>query len=251
MSPFAKFREAASRVGHGNAWLLAASRLLALLFGQRVRIFKYYFMAQPIAGMGTARPRGGTFDLRWVHDGCPLFSQIERPSSVISARFTQGARCLAAVANESELAGFLWFTVGPYEEDEVRARFCPEPIGGSAWDFDVWVLPRYRMGRLLSYLWGVAGAQLTDEGVGQTLSRISAFNAESLASHRRMGGRVVGEAVFLCVGRWQLTKCSLAPKWHLSWRDDQRPEIHVGAERHDHEQRVGIPGAANFVGDKE
>ena len=104
---------------------------------------------------------------------------------MISARFAQGARCLAAVTNESELAGFLWFTVGPYEEDEVRARFCPEPSGASAWDFDVWVLPRYRMGRLLSYLWGVAGAQLTAEGVGQTVSRISAFNAESLASHRR------------------------------------------------------------------
>ena len=228
MSPLAKFRQAARSFGRANACLLAASRLLDLLFGQRVRIFKYYFMAQPIAGMGTARPRGGTFDLRWVHDGWPLFSQIERPSSVISARFAQGARCLAAVTNESELAGFLWFTVGPYEEDEVRARFCPEPSGASAWDFDVWVLPRYRMGRLLSYLWGVAGAQLTAEGVGQTVSRISAFNAESLASHRRMGGRVVGEAVFFCAGRWQLTKCSLAPKWHLSWREDQRPEIHAG-----------------------
>jgi len=224
---FAKFRDAARKVGFGNACLLAASRLLPRVFGERVRIFKYYFMAQPIAGLGSARPRAGTFELRWVEEGWPLFAQIERPPCVISARYGQGARCLAAVANGSELAGFLWFTVGPYDEDEVRARFCPEPTGAAAWDFDVWVLPRYRMGRLLSYLWGVAAAELTGKGVRQTISRISAFNTDSLSSHTRMGGQIVGQAVFFCAGRWQLSKSSLAPRWHLSWREDQRPEFHV------------------------
>jgi hypothetical protein len=229
MTLLAKFRDAARQLGYGNACLLAASRLLPRLFGERVRIFKYYFMAQPIAGLGGASPRPGVFELRWVEDGWPLFSQIERPSAVISARYAQGARCLAALARESELAGFLWFTVGPYEEDEVRARFCPEPDGATAWDFDVWVLPRYRMGRLLSYLWGVAAGELKGKGVEQTISRISAFNAESLASHRRMGGRIVGRAMFICAGRLQLAKSSLAPKWHLSWREDQRPEFHIGS----------------------
>jgi hypothetical protein len=154
---------------------------------------------------------------------------VERPASVIASRFAQGARCLAAIAEGSHLAGFLWFVVGPYDEDEVRVRFVPGPQGAAAWDFDVSIQPRYRMGRLFSYLWHRAGLELAALGVRHTVSRVSAFNAASIASHRRLGSCVVGGAFFVCVGRWQLMKSSVAPKWHLSWRDDQRPVITVAA----------------------
>ena len=100
---------------------------------------------------------------------------------------------------------------------------CPEPQGRAAWDFDVMVMPEYRMGRLFSYLWGRANAELRAGGVEHTMSRISAFNAASLAAHQRLGARVVGSASFLCVGRWQLMRTSLSPRWHFSWRPESRP----------------------------
>src|SRR5207249_3151072 len=140
--------------------LFAASRLLDALFAGRLRIVKYYFMAQQIGPPGPTAARSGSFSLVWVDVGCPLFSQVDRPPAVIASRFAQGARCLAAIAEGTQLAGFLWIVVGPYEEDEVRARFCPRPAGAAAWDFDVTIMPRYRMGRLFSYLWHCAGAEL-------------------------------------------------------------------------------------------
>ncbi|MCC6198362.1 MAG: GNAT family N-acetyltransferase, partial [Burkholderiales bacterium] len=157
-----------------------------------------------------------------------LLREADRPAEVIAARFAQGARCLAA-AKQGRLAGFLWFVVGPYEEDEVRARFVPEPAGAASWDFDVMVLPQYRMGRLFSYLWTRANAELAKAGVRHTMSRISAFNAGSLASHQRLGATIAGSALFVCAGRLQVMRSSLRPHWHVSWRPDQRPVLIVAA----------------------
>jgi hypothetical protein len=66
-------------------------------------------------------------------------------------------------------------------------------------------------------------------GIAHTLSRISAFNAASRAAHGRLGASVRGSASFLCVGRIQLMCSSIAPKWHLSWREDQRPVLFIPA----------------------
>ncbi|HKP66213.1 MAG TPA: hypothetical protein VJX31_06275 [Casimicrobiaceae bacterium] len=152
---------------------------------------------------------------------------------MIAARFAQGACCLAATVHGNELAGFLWFVVGAYDEDEVRARFVPAPRGKAAWDFDVTIMPRYRMGRLFGYLWQRATVELTQRGVTSSVSRISAFNPASIASHRRLGARIVGNALFLCFGPVQLMRASHAPRWHLSWRDDQRPTLEIDSSRSD------------------
>ena len=229
MQLLAKFRAAAAAMGFRNACLFAATRLLHACFGTRVRIVKYYFMTQPLTPPDQAAlARSGSFAFSWIESVCPLFEQIDRPAEVLAQRFAQGARCLAALTRDDELAGFLWFVVGPYDEDEVRARFVPQPAGAAAWDFDVSIVPRYRMGRLFSYLWARASAELVAHGVNKTVSRVSAFNPASLASHSRLGAEIVGEALFLCAGRVQLMKSSLAPKWHLSWREDQRPLLSIG-----------------------
>ena len=164
-------------MGAGNAALYVASRALAALFGRRVRIVKYYFVAQPIAASG-AGSASGSFELTWAGPDSPLFAQVERPPDVLAARFAMGARCLAATLRDTELAGFLWFVVGPYDEDEVRARFVPAPAAKASWDFDVTIMPRFRMGRLFGYLWRRAGDELAVRGVTQSVSRISAFNSE-------------------------------------------------------------------------
>ena len=194
-----------------------------------MRIVKYYFMAQPVvAEQMPARP-SRAFDLRCIEEECAVLSQIDRPPGVFASRFAHGARCVAALASDDELAGFLWFVKGPFDEDEVRVRFYPEPQPIAAWDFDLWLKPQYRMGRLFSYLWSAASAEMARAGITHTVSRISAFNPGSLTSHRRMGGQIVGQAIFFCTGRWELMKSSLSRKWHWSGSEDRRPELRVSA----------------------
>jgi hypothetical protein len=147
------------------------------------------------------------------------------PAKVVAARFAQGAQCLVATAGNGQIAGYLWLVIGPYEEDEVRARFVPHPQPTTAWDFDVTVLPHFRMGRLFSYLWARAGVDLAARGVTHTVSRISAFNAASMSAHRRMGASTVGCAAFLRLGRWQIMRSSVPPRWHVSRHDNQRPVL--------------------------
>jgi hypothetical protein len=207
------------------------------VLGERLRIVKYYFIAQPVDAHSAARQRAGAFSLDWVDAGSPLFAQIDRPSSVIAARFAQRARCLAATVEGSRLAGFLWYVPGPYEEDEVRARFCPKPDGATVWDFDVSILPQYRMSRLFSYLWSRAACDLGVLGVTHSVSRVSAFNAPSLAAHRRLGARVVGRALFVCIGSVQVMRASVRPRWHVSWRHEQRPTLEIAAATGDARER--------------
>jgi hypothetical protein len=216
-------------MGRTNACLYALSRVLQRVLGNRIRFVKYYFVAQPVPACEPASPllRPGTFSLDWADATSPLLAQMDRPPAVIAERFAQGARCLAATTPAGELAGFLWFVVGPYEEDEVRARFVPKPDQRVAWDFDVTIMPRYRMGRLFSYLWARAGAELRARGVTYTVSRISAFNAGSLASHQRLGARIVGRAVFLCIGPYQLMRASCPSRWHLSRNAQERPVLPI------------------------
>ena len=230
MNVLAKFREAAAGIGYWNAALLALSRVLDSLCGGRVRIVKYNITVQPVVAPADGRVRAGTFEMSWIDAGSPLLAEVDRPQEIIRSRFAQGARCLAA-ANKGRLAGFLWFVVGPYDEDEVRVRFVPLPQGRVAWDFDVMVKPEYRMGRLFSYLWACAGAELRTGGVEHTISRISAFNAASLAAHQRLGARVVGSVFVLGVGSWQLMRTSFAPRWQVSLRPEHRPVVTIAANR--------------------
>jgi hypothetical protein len=229
MGVLGKFHELAGAIGIWNAVLFSTSRLSSKLGNNRVRIVKYYFTAQPVSAFDGVRPtRSGSFDFMWADANCELLQQADRPPAVLASRFAQGARCLVA-ARQDELAGFVWFVTGAYEEDEVRARFVPGPEGKAAWDFDVTIMPQYRMGRLFSYLWARTNAELARSGVRHTMSRISAFNPGSLASHKRLGAHIVGSAVFVCVGRLQVMRSSMRPRWHISWRDEQRPTLIVAA----------------------
>lgn len=229
MGLLAKFSKTAAAIGLWDTILLSASRLSSSLASDRIRIVKYYFTAQPVRAADSERStRSSAFSFVWADADCKLLQQADRPASIIASRFAQGARCLVA-ASQDDLAGFLWFVIGPYEEDEVRARFVPEPEGEAAWDFDVTIMPKYRMGRLFSYLWTRANAELASRGVHHTMSRISAFNPGSLASHKRLGAGIVGSASFVCVGRLQVMRSSLRPRWHISWRHDRRPTLVVPA----------------------
>jgi L-amino acid N-acyltransferase YncA len=200
-------------------WLLRLSS-----FGS-VRLVKYYFVAQPVAARATilARPESRTrlYVTQNIND---VIRQAARPAATLQRRFEQRAHCVLA-EREGRLAGFIWLCPGRYVEDSVRCVYRWTPENAAMWDFDVFVEPPLRMGRLFSQLWQCAHALLDAQGVRWTLSRIDAFNAGSLAAHRRLGAVNLARAWFVRAGRFQVALSSQAPRWHFSARDDDAPQF--------------------------
>jgi hypothetical protein len=202
-------------------------RALGAVSAGRITLYRYYFVAQPVATSDQLPPgRGRTLQVGDVSVGDATVALFPRPPEVLRDRYRQDARCLAAL-RDGAFAGFLWFVIGPYEEDEVRARFVPLPEGRCAWDFDAHVEPKFRLGPTFLKLWDEANRRFREAGVAWSLSRISAFNRGSLAAHRRLGTELLGSAVFIGLGRCQLMLSSVAPHVHLSLHAGSRPELRL------------------------
>lgn len=219
---FASIRHLFSTRGAGTAACYAVARALELGSRGALRLICYQFVAQPIAkAEQVLAARAGSIEFRRLHTDDPLVTQFPRPPAVIAQRFRDGAQCLAAVKS-GRLIGFLWYKEREYLEDEVRSRYLFQPAT-AVWDFDVYVDPEFRLGRLFARLWDFANGELRARGYRWTISRISAFNPESLAAHSRLGARRLGAAVFLVAGPLQVSFASLAPYIHVGWRDEMRP----------------------------
>lgn len=218
-------------LGLGAGTLYASARVLARVSRGRIRLRAYYLVAQPVAAE-PALParRGRTIEVREIGLAQALELPVDRPRAVIERRMRHGARCLVA-RSDGRFLGFLWFQLGPYEEDEVRCRFVPAPEGLASWDFDVFVQPSARLGFAFARLWDEANALLAQHGIRWSLSRISAFNASSLAAHRRLGLKRLGTAAFLCVGDTQLMLSTLKPFIHIALRADARPKLELNVAK--------------------
>src|SRR5688572_14084901 len=132
-----RVRQTMRQLGWLNGCLLALDRLLARISGRRFRLYKYYFVAQPVAQKRWLPPqRGANLEIRRITASDPVVREFPRPQAAVAYRFGQDAVCLAEFKAE-ECIGFIWFTLGPYLEDEVRCRYVPRPAGEAAWDFDV------------------------------------------------------------------------------------------------------------------
>ncbi len=188
-----------------------------------IRLYKYEFVAQPIAANELARGRGKAIDVRLVTEqgGVPL--DYPRPDHVVADRFQQGAFTLQAWKGE-QLAGFLWLLHRGYREDEVRADFRLAS-SDSVWDFDVYVAPEFRLGPTYLRLWDEANTLLRARAVRWTCSRISSFNVASRNAHARLGTVRMAGAVFVCAGPVQVSFITQAPYLHLSWRAADAPRL--------------------------
>jgi GNAT superfamily N-acetyltransferase len=200
--------------GWPDGILYLASKLLTLISMGRARIYKYYFVAQPVIAEPLIRRAATDVRIRKIGHGDAWANRFPRPAHVIADRYRQGA-CLAA-CKADELLGYAWIVFDRYEEDEVRCVFMPSPSDISAWDFDVYVDPKYRLGRTFSRLWDAVNTFLRERGYNWTISRISAFNKESLTSHGRLGATGVGSALFFQCGFVQVMISSCRPYFHLS-----------------------------------
>jgi hypothetical protein len=217
--------------GLGPVWGLAylIGRLVDRLSRGRVRLVPYVFVAQPVPGGHLTRPpRAGSAKLYRAAADDPLVASAPRPADVIQQRFRDGAHCFVA-AKGNELAGFIWIKERFYLEDEVRCLYRIDSRANAVWDFDVFVKERHRGGRLFAQLWDFANVFLREHGYCWTFSRISAFNRESLAAHQRLGGRIVGRALFVVLGPVQLAFLDCRPYVHLSLHDRAYPTVRLAA----------------------
>lgn len=205
------------QLGWINACLYWLGRLLARLTAGRWTLHKYLFLAQPLGQQALCPGRGRDIEVRLLE----RLNQLDqlppgypRPAAVLAERYAQGAQSLAALRN-GELAGFLWFLPGAYQEDEVRARYLL-PAANAVWDFDVYVRPQDRLGWTFRRLWDETRLLLRARAMRWSCSRISAFNGASLRAHAALGTVRLGTATFLRCGRWQWMCASLPPYLHLS-----------------------------------
>ena len=212
------------KLGALDGSLYLINRLLGHLSGGRAGLHKYYLVVQPVRPAAQAlRPSADTVIAPAAPDS-PLRASFPRPTEVIEQRYRDGALCFAAVV-KAQFAGFLWLQRERYREDEVRCDYLLVQPAVSVWDYDVYVEPRYRLGRCLARLWDEANRHLQAEGVRWTFSRISAYNPASLKAHARLDARPLHSALFLCLGRLQFSWLPQAPHLHLSLGPQQRPRI--------------------------
>jgi GNAT superfamily N-acetyltransferase len=210
------------------ALFYAVARALRLVTGRDV-IRHYLFTAQPVP----ARPLNRISARRQigVEVIAPEAYQVDwfpRPASVIADRFRQGGLCFAAFKGE-EAVGSLWLARDEYWEDEVACRFVPAPGDLAVWDFDVYVKPEHRGGRVFAYLWDEAFQWLRDNGYQWTMSRVDAFNPASIRAHGRLGARVVGRGIFFVAGKLQISLFTIRPFVHLCWGLGHPPRVKVRA----------------------
>ncbi|MBI2381182.1 MAG: N-acetyltransferase [Gammaproteobacteria bacterium] len=219
-----RLRAARREMGYAKTLIYLADRAIRRVHAGS-GFYLYHFVAQPLAETPRLPAgRGKAYALRWLEAPEPVLDGLGRPAAVIAARFAQGARCLVATKGEA-LVGCIWFVRECYHEDEVRADYHLPAGGAAVWDFDVFVAESERLGFLFAKLWDGFDAALRDQGVRWTLSRINGFNQRSLASHRSLGARDCGWALFLRLGRAELMLSPLKP-W-LSVSRGRRPSLHL------------------------
>lgn len=227
---FRKFNAATAELGRLNAVLYAAGRLLSRLSGE-LRLYRYYIVAQPVPDQPLLPARRGrSIEVDRIGAGHRGFVRLPLTEDVITYRFAQDAVCFGAFRN-GEIQGCLWLCLGPYDEDEVRCRFVREPEESTVWDFDVYVCPEARGGFVFARLWDEANAFLRERGIAWSISRISAFNPGSLASHTALGARRTATATYLKLWRWQIMVADVPPYVHLSTKAGSVPRLRVTPPR--------------------
>lgn len=236
------------QLGIVNGLLYALGRFLHQVSRGRWCLIRYYIVAQPIPSppTPTCRPSPSSSIERITADD-PICAAFPRPKEVIAQRFANGHTCLVAKV-KGEFAGFLWYAHNFYEEDEVRCRFELANPAESVWDYDVHVEPAYRMGRTLARLWDAANGALEKEGKRWSFSRISAFNAHSLAAHDHLGIRQLETLSFVCLGGLQLSLRAQWPYVHLCTPRSQHPILQLAVNEDNKPPAVLVGLCAHGLG---
>lgn len=195
----------------------ACDRLLRHLNWGRVHY--YGFFTQPLKnGLRTV----SGYACKIVDEPQALASCLGLPEDVVQSRVREGALCIALYHHDA-VAGSLFAAFQPFEEDEVMARFHWVPAGLACWDFGVHIVPNARLTRAFSALWAGSAEILRGKGACWSLSRISLYNRASVQSHQALGALDMGRAVFIILGRMQITLSTQKPWLNICWSVKGRP----------------------------
>lgn len=193
-------------------WLAyATDRVLSKVSSGRVRFLALRFFLQPLPAKPLAPIRGGDpVSVMPITEGAFEAAAFGRPPEAIRDRYRDGSICIAATRDE-ELLGFMWLQRGTLRERVVRCHMEAEPKDKVVWDYDFFIQPRYRLGRLFGRLWDTASDLLRSQGIGGTVSWIRLENRASEKAHARLGAKRIGWASFLTLGGYQLMLASFRP----------------------------------------
>jgi len=215
--PFREFGAAAGT-------LYAIDRVLSSLSSQ-LRLYVYELMVQPITDRELLPPSVRTrISIREIWGADPEIALMPVRPEVMADRLRQGAHCLGAFRDGS-MIGYMWFSRGRYDEDEVRCTYLLNPEPEAVFDFDFYIFPEHRLGLGFAALWSGANEFLFQQGVRYTFSRLTRFNLASRRAHRHLGWKLAGRALFLKVRQVQLMLATTSPWVHLSWRDTDRVRL--------------------------
>jgi hypothetical protein len=206
--------------------LYVVDRLMRAI-SPRMGLQVYEFMVQPMSAKPLLPPglsKSLTFEE--ITDGHPDIAQMPAREDIKRQRFEQNAGCLGAY-RKGELVGYLWYCRDRYEEDEVRCTYELVDAESSIFDFDLYVMPKHRMGIGFLGVWHGANLTLAPRGVRYTFSRLTRFNTASRRAHAHLGWRRLGTGVFVQLFGVEVMLCTLAPFVAITWRTGQRVTLRL------------------------
>jgi hypothetical protein len=202
-------------------WLLyATNRALNRISKGRVEILALRFYLQPLPADRLVEVReNDPVRVGPVSPASLDLAAFGRPIDAIHERIAAGSICIAAL-RERELLGFMWLQRGALKERLVECYMRVEPSSQVVWDYDFFIHPRYRLGRLFGRLWDAAASTLREEGVAATISWIRIENRASELAHARLGAQRIGWAVFVRLRGGRAMVTSFPPYLSYSKKGD-------------------------------
>ncbi|HNO75208.1 MAG TPA: hypothetical protein PKG49_06245 [Nitrosomonas mobilis] len=200
-----KIRQNVNQLGLANTLLYLFNKSLYRISFKKIKLHKYYITRQPVSKEKLV-PFNKALDIEinQIEVNDSLLLHMDRPLGNLQARFRQGGHCFAAI-KKGKFAGNLWLNFDQYQEDEVRCTYSLLPHGQAAWDYDVFVVPQFRLTYTFAKLWDVANAAMHQRGILYVYSRINFYNISSLQAHERLGSKIIGSLVFVTIGNYQLS----------------------------------------------
>ncbi|GEM_PF-6791501 len=172
------------------------------------------FYSQPISDAPRIpEAKLSRYEFTWLSQPESILDELQRPEEVIKNRFDQGSSCLIATQNDL-FQGCLWLVESRYIEDQYRATY--NFPGNAVWDYDVYITPKKRLSILFAALWDTADNWMKERNITNTLSRISAYNSQSIRSHEKAGAKQIGWLIVLEKNDWQISITNKSPWFHYS-----------------------------------
>ena len=224
----AKLKKTYRELGTADTLLYMLDKALVKLTFNSLLIHKYYITRQPVtSSLSVPATKALDIEIKQLASDDPVLKEMDRPSTTLQQRYALGGQCFAAFKKD-QFAGNLWLNFDQYQEDEVRCRYILQPTGHAAWDYDVFVMPKYRFSYVFAKLWDHANQVMHSRGIRYVYSRINYYNISSLQSHKRLGSLVYGTVYFINIGSMQLMfSRHFRPFLQLTTRRAEFPALYI------------------------